>query len=159
MYKLGKGRARLAVTAVLLLGILSTLSVGCAAPTVKMEDVLLRKLSMDRLEIGLVLDMFNPNEYALPLETIDWDLSLFQNRFADGVAKFGRQIPAKRSSKIDVPIGVRFADAAMGIQKVVSSRTIPWNVGGAVNFRLPAGGGPMSVGYQNAGSWKNPLLN
>lgn len=159
MFKKGKGNARWMVTAVLLLAMLSTMAVGCAAPTVKMEDVMLRKLSMDRLEIGLVLDMFNPNEYALPLETIDWDLSLFRSPFADGVAKFGRQIPAKRSSKIDVPIGVRFADVAMGIQKVVASRTIPWNIGGAVNFQLPMGGGPLSVGYQNAGSWRNPLMN
>ncbi len=158
MFKMSKGNARWMVTTMLLLAMLSTMAVGCVAPTVKMEDVLLRKLSMDRLEIGLILDLFNPNDYALPLETIGWDLNLFQSPFAAGIAKFGRQIPAKRSSKIDVPIGVRFADVAMGIQKVAASRTIPWNIGGAVNFRLPAGGGPLSVGYQNAGSWKNPLL-
>ncbi len=157
MFEKGRGKARWMVTAALLLAMLSTMSVGCAAPTVKMEDVLLRKLSMERLEIGLVLDMFNPNEYALPLETIGWDLSLFQTPFADGLAKFGRQIPAKRSSKVDVPIGVRFADVAMGVQRIAASRSIPWNIGGAVNFRLPAGGGPLSVGYQNAGSWRNPL--
>ncbi len=154
----GKKSAKWAVVTVLLLAMLSTLAVGCTPPTVKMEDVLLRRLSTDRIEVGLVLDLFNPNDYALPLETIDWDLHLFQNPFADGVAKFGRQIPAKRNSRVDVPLGVRFADVATGVQRVVTSKTIPWNIGGSVNFRLPAGGGPLAVGYQNAGSWKNPLF-
>ncbi len=133
----------------------TSLMYGCAAPTVKLDDVLLQRLTTERIEVGMILDLFNPNDFGMPLETIDWGLRLFQSPFANGIAKFGRQIPARQSSRVEVPLGVRFADVASSVQQVVSSRTIPWNIGGTCNFRLPTG--PLAIGYQNAGSWQNPL--
>lgn len=130
---------------------------GCATPTAQLKDVLLERLTTTGMQVGLVLDLFNPNEFGLPLDTVDWRLNLFQSPFAAGIANFGRQIAAQSNTRVDVPIGVQFADVAASVGQVLSSRTIPWGVGGVCNFRLPTG--PLTVDFEQSGSWLNPLVN
>ncbi|MFU8806811.1 MAG: LEA type 2 family protein [Bradymonadaceae bacterium] len=130
---------------------------GCATPTARLQDVLLERLTTTGLQVGLVLDLFNPNDFGLPLDTVNWNLSLFSSPFAQGLANFGRQIAANSNSRVDIPISIAFADVAASASQVLTSRTIPWDIGGACNFRLPTG--PLTVDFRQNGSWANPLQN
>ena len=130
---------------------------GCALPEVTLKDALLTKLNQKGLEIGLNLDIYNPNEYALPLAAVDWDLDLFQSDFTAGQTAFSRNIPAQRRADVQVPIGIQFQTVAAGAQKLLTTRRIPWGIEGGCAFRLPATD-PIRVGFAHQGHWTNPLL-
>ena len=61
---------------------------GCSLPEVTLNDALLTKLTPKGFEIGLNLNIFNPNDYALPLNAVDWDLDLFRSDFTSGNTAF-----------------------------------------------------------------------
>lgn len=132
------------------------LSTGCQTPSVSLDNALLKKLTSSGLEVGLDMSVFNPNEYAVPLQSVQWDLSLFQSPFTSGVSNFTTNIPASRKANFEVPIGISFRSVSVGVQNVLTRRTIPWGFDGGCSFRTPAG--PVSVGFSQAGSWQNPLM-
>jgi len=142
---------------VVAIALFGTLGTGCSLPEVTLKDALLTKLSPKGLEVGLNLDIFNPNEYALPLSGVDWDLDLFQADFTAGKTGFSRNIPAQRRADVQVPIGIEFQTVAAGAQKLLTTRKIPWGIGGGCSFRIPAGE-PIRVGFAHQGQWTNPLL-
>lgn len=131
---------------------------GCALPEVQLKDALLTKLTTKNLEIGLNLEIFNPNDYALPLQMIDWDLDLFRADFTNGETAFSRNIPAQVRAPVQVPIGISFQSLAVGVDSLLTKREIPWGIGGGASFRIPTRE-PIRVGFSQSGSWKNPLTN
>jgi LEA14-like dessication related protein len=130
---------------------------GCSLPDVKLKDALLTKLTTKNLEIGLNLEIFNPNEYSIPLSGVDWDLDLFRADFTNGQTGFTRNIPGNRRADVEVPIGISFQSVRVGVQNLLTKREIPWKIGGGCSFRIPASE-PVRVGFQQAGRWTNPLM-
>ncbi len=144
-------------TALLLPMIAGTLGTGCALPEVKLKDAQLTKLTQKDLEIGLNLDIFNPNDYQLPLSMVDWDLDLFRSDFTNGETPFSRNIPAKRRADVQVPIGINFQSVVIGVQNLFTKREIPWGIGGGCSFRVPTQD-PVRVGFAQTGTWANPFM-
>lgn len=147
-------RRRIAIA--LTFAALLLLTTGCKAPTVRLDNALLKKLTDTGLEVGLDLTVLNPNEYAIPLQSIEWDLDLFQRNFTEGVSNFTTNIPAQRTANFEVPLGISFRSVSIGVQDVLTRRTIPWGFQGACSFRTPAG--PVKAGFEESGSWANPLM-
>lgn len=131
-------------------------STGCKAPSVRLDNALLKKLTSSGLEVGLDMTVLNPNEYAVPIQAIDWDLSLFQSPFTSGTSNFTTNIPAGQTAAFEVPIGISFRSVSVGVQNVLTRRTIQWGFEGACSFRTPAG--PIRVGFDQNGTWRNPLM-
>ena len=129
--------------------------VGCVTPTASVTQLDLRRLSLQQLDVGLILDLNNPNDFSIPLEGIDWALGLFDASVADGTARPEATIPAQGSSAVDVPISLRVADLPSTARQVVSASEIPWNVGGTCHFNLPAS--TIAVDFSRSGHWNNPL--
>jgi hypothetical protein len=129
---------------------------GCQTPSVRLDNALLKKLTSNGLEVGLDMTVLNPNEYAIPLQSVDWDLDLFQAPFTNGTSRFSTNIPAGRTANFEVPLGISFRSVSVGVQNVLTKRSIPWGFEGACSFRTPAG--PIRVGFQRDGTWANPLL-
>lgn len=132
--------------------------VGCAAPTVKLKNALLQKLTTKDLEVGLNFDVTNPNEYQIPISGIDWDLDLFKADFTDGKTAFSRNIPAQRTAGVEIPIGINFKSVAVGVTNLLTKKSIPWGVGGGMSFKVPTQEA-LRIGYNADGSWSNPLLD
>ena len=129
---------------------------GCAMPKVTLKNALLTSLTTKALEIGLDLNIENPNDYALPLQMVDWDLDLFRADFTTGETAFSRNIPAGRTAAVRVPIGINFQSVAIGVQNLLTKRQIPWGIAGGCSFRVPTRD-PIRVGFQQQGSWNNPI--
>lgn len=136
----------------------TTLSTGCSLPEVKLKDALLTKLTTKDLEIGLNLEIFNPNQYSLPLQAVDWDLDLFKSDFTNGETGFSRNIPANKRAGVQVPIGISFQSVRAGVQNLLTTRQIPWGIAGGCSFRVPTQE-PLRVGFSQSGAWVNPLTN
>ena len=132
-------------------------SSGCALPEVELKDALLTKLNQKGLEIGLNLEVFNPNDFSIPLSAVDWDLDLFRSDFTAGNTPFSRNVPAQRRAPVQVPIGVSFQTVASGVQSLLTNRRIPWGIEGGASFRIPSTA-PIRVGFAHQGQWTNPLL-
>ena len=70
----------------------SLLSSGCAAlpgskpipPTVKVSDVNIVKLGISTMELAFTLDVFNPNNYDLPINTLEFVASTDEQVVANG---------------------------------------------------------------------------
>ena len=127
---------------------------ACSAPKVNLKSAALTKLTTTGLNIGLNMNVNNPNSYKIPLRGLSWDLKLWRAAFNNGSINLNRQI-AKGNNAVQVPLGIRFRSAALGIQKFASGRNIPWNIGGACSFKSPLG--PLKVNYSKGGTWTNPL--
>ena len=136
---------------------IATVASGCSLPEVTLKDALLTKLTTKNLEIGLNLEIFNPNDYQLPLQMVDWDLDLFRADFTNGETAFSRNIPAQRRAPVQVPIGINFQSVALGVQSLLTNRQIPWGIGGGCSFRVPTQD-PIRVGFSQTGNWANPLM-
>lgn len=145
-------------TKLLGLTIVALLASGCSLPEVTLKDAMLTKLTTKDLEIGLNLDIFNPNDYSLPLQMVDWDLDLFRSDFTNGNTPFSRNIPAQRRAAVEVPIGINFKSVAIGAQNLLTSQTIPWGIGGGASFRVPTQD-PVRVGFSQTGQWRNPITS
>ena len=128
---------------------------GCAAPTASVNQFDLRGLSTQKLDVGLLLDMKNPNEFSVPLDGIDWGLSLFDTSVADGHARPETEIPAKGSTQVDVPISLRLSELSDTASRLVRSSEIPWDIGGTCHFNVPTGS--VAVNFNRSGRWDNPL--
>ncbi|RVU48117.1 hypothetical protein EA187_01380 [Lujinxingia sediminis] len=143
-------------TALVLLFLAAVLVVGCAAPRASVRDVEFRSLNLSGLNFGLIFDLANPNEYALPLREVDWRVDLFSAYLASGSARPDQRIPAKGSARVDVPVSVRFAEAKQSTSRIIREPVIPWQVSGACHFETPIGSIP--VRFNDAGQWDNPLV-
>ena len=129
--------------------------VGCTAPTAEVRSADLRSLTLQQLDVGLTLDLKNPNEFSIPVEAIDWGLSLFDTSVADGRAQPDAEIAANSSTDVDVPISLRLSDLSQTASRVASSSQIPWAIGGTCHFDIPTGS--VAVDFSRDGEWDNPL--
>ena len=97
-------------TARILLLVLSvTLLAGCAtfrpeAPEVRLADLSIESIGLFEQSYRLGLRMRNPNDRALDVESLRFDLTLAGRSFADGVATEGFTLPAGGEERVEVVV-------------------------------------------------------
>ncbi|MEZ4459762.1 MAG: LEA type 2 family protein [bacterium] len=143
-------RTMLCVLALMVVG------TGCKTPEVNVKSALLKKLTTTRLDVGLNLDVLNPNEYEIPINGVDWKLDLFSSHFNDGAVALTRNIGPQRTTAVEVPLGLTYNAISVGVQGLLTKQNIPWGIDGGVTFKI--GGQPLRVGYGSQGAWRNPLF-
>ncbi|RAL24688.1 hypothetical protein DL240_00315 [Lujinxingia litoralis] len=134
----------------------SLLLISCAAPRAALRDVEFRSINLSALNFALLIDLTNPNEYALPLREVDWRVDLFSAYLASGTLRHDQQIPARGNARIDLPVAVRFAEAKQSATRIIREPVIPWQVSGACHIETPIGSIPVS--FRDSGTWNNPLV-
>ncbi len=144
----------------MVVGLLSLLMAGvfavsCVAPQAEVRQVELQRLTWETLDIGLLLNLHNPNDIEMPLDQVDWNLNLFESAMARGVVRPQARIPAKGREQVRVPISVAITELVGAAEALVRSDRIPWDVGGTCHFGTAAG--PITVDFSRSGTWTNPL--
>lgn len=150
---------------------------GLQSPTADYRDFELQSLSLEQIGFDLGFDLGNPNDVALPVATLDWNLDLFQNPFTFGQVRFedaaGRSndlnpdggiltflgvqnIPAQGQLALNTPFAVAIASTFEGIARIALGEDVPWAIGGSLlvtsrfgNFDLP---------YSVDGVWPNGTI-
>lgn len=140
--------------AALLLGAAVALA-GCAYPQVSLRDARLNRLALNGLTVDVFLDVENPNQFALPLEQVDWSLRLFDTHVGAGTSRMDKTLPAQQTTRVRMPITVQFRQTASVARRIVDSRSIPWSLDGTATFRAPTG--PIALDFDDGGRWNNPL--
>lgn len=92
---------------------------GCAAllhrverPKAKVAAVSIRTVRLTGLRAEVDLQVFNPNQFALPLTNVDWTLAIGGAPAARGQVAVERSIPARGSAPVKVSVAVDALDAA-----------------------------------------------
>ena len=115
-----------------------------------------RKQTLSALKLKLGMNMTNPNDFALPITRIDWELDIFGRALADGIVKLDKEVPAQGSSRFSLPLSVSLAKAASKVSDLLSGRRIPYKIGGEVTLSSPFG--PVGASFSRKGTWDNPLV-
>jgi hypothetical protein len=151
---------------------------GLQEPTADYRDFRVQSLSLQQVGFDLGFDLGNPNEVALPVASLDWNLDLFQRPFTFGQIRFEenheqlrddinpeggvltylgvQHIPAQGQLALNTPFAVAILDTFEGIARIALGEDVPFGIGGKLlvtsrfgNFDLP---------FSAQGVWPNRTL-
>ncbi len=128
---------------------------GCLTPSVNVQTARLDGINLRGLTVDLFLNVNNPNQFALPLEQVDWNMQLFDLNVGSGNSRMDRNLPAQETTRVKMPIEITFSGASEAASRVVKSRSIPWTLDGTMTVRAPTG--PIGLDFGDNGRWDNPL--
>ena len=117
-------------------------------PSAKVRDVSVSSAGFTGVKGELALDVTNPNPIGVPLQGIDWTLSIGGTQAVSGTVQLSQTIPAKGVAPVNTSLTIDAANA------VIVGRAI---AGGARDYKLHAhitfstAVGPLSVDVDSAG--------
>lgn len=87
------------------------------APTVEIADIRLVKLGLTKQELDFTLDVFNPNNFNLPVNTLEFIASSDDQAIAQGASKQAVLLLAKTSTQVVINVQ---AQANRALRKLLS---------------------------------------
>ena len=146
----------LACTALLITLTLS-LTACVQSPTITARSAQLQQLTFDGMRVMVNLDLNNPNDVALPLEKVNWNLTLSERPFSNGVVALTETLPALKTSAIQVPLQINYQDSISTALDIIRGRNIPYTLSGRLHFTTPAG--VIDTPFAIRGQWDNPMVS
>ena len=147
------------IARILLLVLSATLLAGCATFRPEAPEVRLAELSIDSIGLfeqryRLGLRMRNPNDRALDVESLRFDLTLAGRSFADGVTTEGFTLPAGGEERVEVVVRSDLGSVLDLLSDWVDGeRALPYRLSG--DARL-AGWGGITVPFSRDGRLELP---
>jgi hypothetical protein len=139
----------------LVAGAAAALLAGCALfsrpfeePEIKVRGLGIERASLAGIEAVLALDIFNPNEYGVPLEGGSLQLSIGGSRAVTVTFDLAETIPARASAPIETSIFIGSADAARVGRRLASGQR-DYELAGELSFATRLGS--VAVGYTHRG--------
>ena len=130
----------------LMLGLLLS---GCASvvektnvqePSVSLANARIAGLSLDGVELVAILDIDNPNPFAIDLAGYDYSLTINNNKISGGQQRQGMKIGAKTKSQIEVPIKLNFSEIFKLVGGLSELDTIGYKVDATAYINVPVVG-------------------
>lgn len=143
----------------LLVALAVTLLAGCAAFRPEAPEVHLADLSIDRIGLfeqsyRLGLRMRNPNDRALDVESLRFDLALAGRSFADGVTTEGFSLPAGGEERVEVVVRSDLGSVLDLLSDWIDgNRALPYRLSGEARL---AGWGGITVPFSRDGRLDMP---
>ena len=114
-------------------------STGCSSviqsPTATVANARLGDITGDALTLNLDVDVTNPNAFDLPLGKSDYALTVAGVQLLSGSAKPTGAIPASGSSRVVMPVSIRFDDLLNAKDAIVTSGgNLPFELTGSLGF-------------------------
>jgi len=150
---------------------------GVEPPTAEYRDFRLSALSLDEVDFDLDFDLGNPNDFPLPVATMDWNLDLFHAPFSFGEIRFEdapaaapsfndaggvltflgiKNIPAGGAMSLETPFTVALMDTFEGIARVAMGEDIPYTIGGVIHFETTFA--DFDLPFSVDGVWENGTI-
>lgn len=106
------------------------------APVVEVADVKLVKLGLFEQNLDFTLDVFNPNNFDLPLNTLEFIASSDEQAFANGVGEQAVLLRANESTPVIINVQAQTNRALRNLLSSVLSgeNTFAYNVTGFVKL-------------------------
>ncbi len=82
------------------------LGVVADKPTVKIAEVDVRSISMKRMEIDFLLDVYNPNSFTIDIEELKYSVQSLDLELGEGTYKEPISLTAKQKIQVRLPFRV-----------------------------------------------------
>lgn len=144
---------------ILFLALAVTLLAGCAAfrpeaPEVRLADLSIDSIGLFEQRYRLGLRMYNPNDRALEVESLRFDLVLAGRSFADGVATEGFSLPAGGEERVEVVVRSDLGSVLDLLSDWIDGdRALPYRLSGTATL---AGWGGITVPFSRDGKLELP---
>jgi LEA14-like dessication related protein len=107
---------------------------GFSFKTVSLTDVSLGGLTLDT-----VWQLDNPNAVGLSLAAVDYALFIENKQVLAGAPAQGLQIPARGSTDLHFPAGIKFADLVGVVETFLTKDQAAWRAEGSLGVQTPVG--------------------
>jgi LEA14-like dessication related protein len=121
-------------------------------PEVDLSRVEVRGMNMTGADVRLSFHVRNPNNLALGVSSLDYNLNLAGARVAEGKLPGALDLAAKSTGSFDADIKVSFVQAAQAAQSLVNKNTAEYQIGGSIAAKTPWG--VVSTPYSRSGTVK-----
>ncbi|MHC4717597.1 MAG: LEA/WHy family protein, partial [Planctomycetota bacterium] len=112
---------------------------GCSIqkPTLALRDIEVAGLDFEKIDLVLDLTVTNPNEYAISLYGLDYEISAGGRRFGGGsLPRPVTPLEASQTSVIKAPLSVTFRDLKPLAAEATSGKDIEYELTGEATFTL-----------------------
>ena len=109
-------------------------------PTIQVHKVEMGNFSLSRGSATFVLDIQNPNSFAIPLTGLDYGLRLNGVQVAEGNKTERVTIGAKQSQKLEIPLQFSFSNMLNMLPGLLRNRSVNYDLGGSIHlpwFKIP----------------------
>lgn len=118
-------------------------------PTAQVRGVSVASAGFTGVSGELSLDVSNPNAFGVPLQAIDWQLSVGGSRAATGQVQLSQTIPAKGVAPVTTSLTIHASDAvAVGGALASGART--YEIAARLTFSTKIG--PLTVEVRHRGT-------
>lgn len=114
-------------------------------PKINIQNVQLQDLSLTEGTAMVTLNVSNPNAFPIPLQAIEYGLSLNGRQVARGAREQSLTLAARQDAPITVPIKLDFVELLRLAPEVLRSGGVNYDLSGAVKLPL------ISVPFQRQG--------
>jgi LEA14-like dessication related protein len=141
-----------AAAAVLLLA-----SVSCSSiqpPTVVLTGVDVNGLSVDGLELTLLADVRNPNDFGATIGKLDYHVFVDGTRLAQGTLSDDVEVDAGDTEEVVIPFTLTWEGVGEAVEKALDGREHDWKLKGSATIRK--GVLTKTFRFDEGGSFRSP---
>lgn len=109
----------------------------------------IKEIDFEKAETVFVFDVENPYPVGLELAELNWKLGVAGHPLLDGAKDKGIDIDPGATSKVRIPVGVKFADVFAVAVDSKGADEVPWTLDGDFAFNTPVG--PIGLPFSEAG--------
>ncbi len=106
-------------------------------PIVKVTDVKITGLSLNRLDLDFKIGVQNPNSVAIKLAGFDYELLIENNSFLKGQQNKEVEIEANGSSQVDIPVSFTFKQLYNTFKTLKDADSIKYTLKSGLSFDVP----------------------
>ena len=106
-------------------------------PVVRVNSVNLTALTFEDAALQFRLEIQNPNNIGVTLDGFDYRLDIDQHQFLNGDQTDKTEIAAGKSSFVNVPVTVNFAQLFGMVKDLVSRKEVAYKTEFGLKFNLP----------------------
>lgn len=132
---------------------------GCAAlkdqfkePSVSVQDLRIRSVSLTDMTLDFDLGIDNPNPMGIAMSGLSYRLELQDRPMFEGRTQERVKVAANGSSRVTLPFTLSYEDLAGGFDAILKNKSLPYSLTGDIDLGL------FSLPYSRRGELKLPSL-
>jgi LEA14-like dessication related protein len=130
---------------------------SCASiepPKVMLTGVEVEGLSVEGLELTLLADVRNPNDFGATIGGLDYKVFVDGTRLAEGLLSSDVEVEAGESVEVGIPFTLTWEGVGEAIEKALDGREHDWKLKGSATLRK--GVLARTFRFDESGSFTSP---
>lgn len=132
-------------------------SISCSSiqpPKVTLTGVEVEGLSVEGLELTLLADVGNPNDFGATIGALDYRVFVDGTRLAQGVLSDDVEVDAGETVEVAIPFTLTWEGVGEAVEKALDGREHDWKLKGSATIRK--GILAKTFRFDEGGSFRSP---